>query len=165
MTDKKAGILLPIFSLPSKYGIGSLGKSAFEFVDFLQSTNQHYWQVLPMGPTIYGDSPYQSPSAFAGNHYFIDIDTLVEDGLLDIEFVKGYQRDSAKVDYGYCFNSRLVLLRKAFEIFDINSKDYVEFKEANAFWLTTTRSSCQVRSVRTTPHGAGGRGKSTGVAT
>lgn len=135
MTEKKAGILLPIFSLPSKYGIGSLGKSAFEFVDFLQSTNQHYWQVLPLNPTIYGDSPYQSPSAFAGNHYFIDLDALVEDGLVDKEFVESYKRDSKRIDYGYCFESRLVLLKKAFEIFDINGKNYLEFKQDNAFWL------------------------------
>ena len=105
--DKKAGILLPIFSLPSKYGIGSLGKSAFDFVDFLHSTNQSFWQVLPLNPTIYGDSPYQSPSAFAGNHYFIDIDTLIEDGLLSKEFAEEFQINSARVDYGYCFESRL----------------------------------------------------------
>lgn len=135
MTEKKAGILLPIFSLGGKYGIGSFGKSAFEFVDFLQSTNQSYWQVLPLNPTIYGDSPYQSPSAFAGNHYFIDIDTLVEDGLLSEEFVEGYQRNSTRVDYGYCFESRLTLLKKAFELFDVNDKAYLDFKQDNAFWL------------------------------
>ncbi|MDE5911187.1 MAG: 4-alpha-glucanotransferase, partial [Clostridia bacterium] len=96
--EKKAGILLPIFSLPGKYGIGTLGKSAFAFVDFLKECNQNYWQVLPLNPTIYGDSPYQSPSAFAGNHYFIDVDTLVEEGLLDKTYVKGYQRKSQRVD-------------------------------------------------------------------
>lgn len=133
--DKKAGILLPIFSLPSKYGIGSLGKSAFAFVDFLKECNQNYWQVLPLNPTIYGDSPYQSPSAFAGNHYFIDVDTLVEDGLLDKSYAKGYQRKSPRVDYGYLFESRLFLLKKAFELFDINQSEYLEFKQANAFWL------------------------------
>ncbi|MDE6275744.1 MAG: 4-alpha-glucanotransferase [Clostridia bacterium] len=135
MTNKKAGILLPIFSLPSKYGIGSLGKSAFAFVDFLKECNQQYWQVLPLNPTIFGDSPYQSPSAFAGNHYFIDIDTLVEDGLLDKSYVKGYQRKSPRIDYGYLFESRLFLLKKAFELFDINQIDYLEFKQDNAFWL------------------------------
>ena len=80
MSEKKAGILLPIFSLPSKYSIGSLGKEAYKFVDFLKESNQNYWQVLPVNPTIYGDSPYQSPSAFAGNYYFIDPDTLVKEG-------------------------------------------------------------------------------------
>ncbi|MDE7337565.1 MAG: 4-alpha-glucanotransferase, partial [Clostridia bacterium] len=74
MNEKKAGILLPIFSLPSKYSIGSLGKAAYKFVDFLKECDQRYWQVLPLNPTIYGDSTYQSPSAFAGNQYFIDPD-------------------------------------------------------------------------------------------
>lgn len=133
--DKKAGILLPIFSLPSKYGIGSLGKSAFDFVDFLHSTNQSFWQVLPLNPTIYGDSPYQSPSAFAGNHYFIDIDTLIEDGLLSKEFAEEFQNNSARVDYGYCFESRLALLKKAFESFDVKDWGYIAFKQDNDFWL------------------------------
>ena len=135
MEKKKAGILLPIFSLPNKYGIGALGKSAYEFVDFLEACNQDYWQVLPLNPTIYGDSPYQSPSAFAGNHYFIDVDTLVEEGLLDKTYVKGYQRKTPRVDYGYLFESRLFLLKKAFELFDINQSEYLEFKQDNAFWL------------------------------
>ena len=74
---RASGILLPITSLPSPYGIGTLGKAAYEFVDFLKKAHQRYWQVLPIGPTSYGDSPYQSFSAFAGNPYFIDLDTLV----------------------------------------------------------------------------------------
>ena len=77
---RASGILLPISSLPSPYGIGSLGKSAYQFVDFLQNANQTYWQVLPIGPTSYGDSPYQSFSVFAGNPYFIDFDLLKKDG-------------------------------------------------------------------------------------
>ena len=135
MSEKKAGILLPIFSLPSKYSIGSLGKAAYKFVDFLKECNQSYWQVLPLNPTIYGDSPYQSPSAFAGNHYFIDIDMLIKDGLLDKDFANDYVRESQKIDYGYLFGSRLFLLKKAFEKFNINSKDYVDFKQENSFWL------------------------------
>ena len=79
---RSAGILLPISSLPSDYGIGTLGKEAYRFVDFLVKANQSYWQVLPVGHTSYGDSPYQSFSSFAGNPYFIDLDLLEEDGLL-----------------------------------------------------------------------------------
>ena len=78
-----AGILLPVSSLPSPYGIGALGKAAFAFIDFLKEAGQKYWQVLPVGPTSFGDSPYQSFSAFAGNPYFIDLDTLREEGLLE----------------------------------------------------------------------------------
>ena len=134
-SEKKAGILLPIFSLPSDYSIGSFGKAAYKFIDFLKDCGQSYWQVLPLNPTIYGDSPYQSPSAFAGNHYFIDIDALIKDGLLDKEFADGYVRESKRIDYGYLFESRLFLLKKAFEKFNINAKDYITFKQENKFWL------------------------------
>ena len=85
MLDRGAGILMPVSSLPSPYGIGTFGKAAYEFVDFLKKARQKYWQVLPVGPTSYGDSPYQSFSAFAGNPYFIDLDTLAEEGLLTRE--------------------------------------------------------------------------------
>ena len=78
-----AGILLPVTALPSPYGIGTLGKEAYEFVDFLKEAGQSFWQVLPVGPTSYGDSPYQSFSAFAGNPYMIDLDALIEEGILD----------------------------------------------------------------------------------
>ena len=80
---RTSGILLPIFSLPNSYGIGTLGKEAYDFVDFLEKCHQTYWQVLPIGPTSYGDSPYQSFSVFAGNPYFIDFDLLKEEGLLE----------------------------------------------------------------------------------
>ena len=81
--ERGAGILLPISSLPSPYGIGTLGDKPYEFVDKLRSSGQKNWQVLPVGPTSFGDSPYQSFSAFAGKPYFIDLDYLVEEGLLD----------------------------------------------------------------------------------
>ena len=135
LIKKKAGILLPIFSLPGKYGIGTLGKSAYDFVDFLKGCGQSYWQVLPLNPTIYGDSPYQSPSAFAGNPYFIDADLLVEDGLLEEKDAKAFEKDVDRIDYGYLFGSREFLLKKAFELFDINSDDYKTFKQENKFWL------------------------------
>ncbi len=82
MLERGAGILMPVSSLPSPYGIGTFGSAAYDFVDFLKKARQKYWQVLPVGPTSYGDSPYQSFSAFAGNPYFIDLDTLVKEGLL-----------------------------------------------------------------------------------
>ena len=89
MLERGAGLLMPISSLPSPYGIGTFGKSAYEFVDMLKKARQKYWQVLPVGPTSYGDSPYQSFSAFAGNPYFIDLDILMEEGLLKKEEVPG----------------------------------------------------------------------------
>ena len=79
---RKSGILLPISSIPSKYGIGAFSKQAYQFVDFLEKAGQSLWQILPLGPTGYGDSPYQSFSTFAGNPYFIDLETLIKDGLL-----------------------------------------------------------------------------------
>ena len=85
---RSAGILLPISSLPSKYGIGNFGIEAYNFVDFLTQSGQKYWQILPIGPTSFGDSPYQSFSAFAGNPYFIDLDILIEEKLLDENDVK-----------------------------------------------------------------------------
>ena len=85
---KQAGILLPLSSLPSPYGIGTLGREAYRFIDFLEASNQKIWQLLPIHQTSYGDSPYQSPSAFAGNPYFIDLDCLIEQGLLTKKEVK-----------------------------------------------------------------------------
>ena len=88
--SRGAGILLPVSSLPSEYGIGTFGSAAYRFVDFLKKAGQSYWQVLPLGPTGYGDSPYQSFSAFAGNPYFIDIQTLIQEGLLLREDVEAF---------------------------------------------------------------------------
>ena len=85
-----AGLLMPISSLPTPYGIGTMGKEAYKFVDYLKKAGQSYWQVLPVGPTSYGDSPYQSFSAFAGNPYFIDLDTLVSEGLITKKEIKKY---------------------------------------------------------------------------
>ena len=80
--ERASGVLLPIFSLPSKYGIGCFSKEAYQFIDRLKAAGQSYWQILPLGPTGYGDSPYQSFSTFAGNPYFIDLETLTGEGLL-----------------------------------------------------------------------------------
>ncbi|MDR2900353.1 MAG: 4-alpha-glucanotransferase, partial [Treponema sp.] len=111
-----AGILLPVFSLPSPYGIGSFGDAAYEWLDFLSRAGQTYWQVLPLHPTSYGDSPYQSVSAFAGNPYFIDLEFLCKVGLLTktecdaVDF--GKEKD--KVDYYALYQGRDTLLRLAF---------------------------------------------------
>ena len=85
--ERSSGILMPISSLPSPYGIGTFGKAAYEFADFLQEAGQRWWQILPVNPTTLGDSPSQGPSAFAGNPFFIDLDMLIEDGLLTQEEV------------------------------------------------------------------------------
>ncbi|MBQ7871137.1 MAG: 4-alpha-glucanotransferase, partial [Oscillospiraceae bacterium] len=103
---RASGILMHISSLPSPYGIGSMGKAAFDFADFLQEAGQHYWQILPIGPTSYGDSPYQSFSTYAGNPYFIDLDLLAEEGLLTREELEAIDWDShsQRVDYGFQFS-------------------------------------------------------------
>lgn len=117
---RAAGILLPITSLPSPYGVGTLGRAAYAFVDFLALAKQRYWQILPLAPTGYGDSPYQSTSAFAGNPYLIDLDMLAADGLLTAdELAKADMGDDpALVDYGKLYANRFVLLRQAFSRFD-----------------------------------------------
>ena len=116
MTERSSGILLPIFSLPSRYGIGSLGREAYQFANFLRAARQNYWQVLPLGPTSYGDSPYQSFSTFAGNPYFIDLELLVQDGLLAEADLDGldWGGDPRRVDYARIYAARFPLLRRAF---------------------------------------------------
>ena len=135
---RSSGIIMPIFSLPSKYGIGTMGKSAFEFADFLRKAGQSYWQMLPMGPTGYGDSPYQSFSTHAGNPYFIDLDMLVEDGLLhynDVSTLSWGDSDSI-VCYEKLFDQRMDVLRKAYTRVYSTAKDSVEaFALQNDSWL------------------------------
>ena len=136
--NRSSGILMPIFSLPSPYGIGTLGKAAYDFADFLAEAGQHYWQMLPLGPTSYGDSPYQSFSTFAGNPYFIDPDLLVEDGLLTKQEVKAYRwgSDPRHVDYGAVYNSRLKLLSKAKKRgWERDREEVTAFVAENARWL------------------------------
>ena len=114
--DRSSGILLHISSLPSPYGIGTLGKEAYAFADFLKAAGQTYWQLLPLGPTSYGDSPYQSFSTFAGNPYFIDLDLLAADGLLDSAELEDvdWGGDPRHVDFGKIYESRFAVLRRAF---------------------------------------------------
>lgn len=132
---KKTGILLPIFSLPSKYGIGSFGKEAYAFVDFLKAAGQSYWQILPLNPTGFGDSPYQSPSAFAGNPYFIDLDMLARDSYLEpCDLPK--EEFTCRIDYGRLYFERYPLLRKAFSNFKKNvPEDFFTFCKKEAYWL------------------------------
>ena len=115
--DRSSGILMSMSALPSKYGIGSMGKCAYEFVDFLKAAGQKYWQLLPLGPTSYGDSPYSSFSTFAGNPYFIDFDMLIADGLLRRADLKGinWGEDEQSTDYGRIYDNRFKILRRAFE--------------------------------------------------
>ncbi|MDO5519679.1 MAG: 4-alpha-glucanotransferase [bacterium] len=133
-----SGILLPISSLPSKYGIGSFSKEAFEFVDRLNKAGQKYWQILPIGPTGFGDSPYQALSTFAGNPYFIDLDQLVEEGYLLQEEVESLDvgDDERNVDYGKVYNTRNEILEKAFARFKEHIEDeFYQFEEENSYWL------------------------------
>jgi 4-alpha-glucanotransferase len=115
--DRSSGVLMPLSSIPSNYGIGTMGKCSYKFIDFLRDSGQKYWQLLPLGPTSYGDSPYSSFSSYAGNPYYIDFDLLVKDGLLkrydfrDID----WGSDPARVDYGKIYKNRFKVLRKAFK--------------------------------------------------
>ena len=136
--ERSAGILLAISSLPSKYGIGSFSKEAYRFVDWLRSAHQSYWQILPMGPTGYGDSPYQSFSTFAGNPYFIDLDTLVDQRLLtDSECSEmDWGEDDRYVEYSKIYNGRYSLLRKAYERWKmIDSMEFSLFMDENSDWI------------------------------
>ncbi len=131
------GILMPVFSLPSPYGIGTFGDAAYEFVDFLKKGGQSFWQILPINPTNYGDSPYQSFSAFAGNPYFIDLDILVTEGLLTRSEIEDcdFGDNIECVDYAKLYKNRYPLLKKAFNRFNMN-KNYLEFTAEN-IGLTT----------------------------
>ena len=135
---RASGILLPVSSLPSKYGIGAFSKEAYEFIDSLKMAGQEYWQILPLGPTSYGDSPYQSFSTFAGNPYFIDLEALVEEGVLTKEECEAcdFGEDPERVDYGKLYDARFRLLRKAYERSEIyKNPEFQRFMQENAFWL------------------------------
>ena len=132
---RASGILMPVFSLPGPYGIGTLGNEAFAFVDFLAAAKQTYWQILPIGPTGYGDSPYQSFSAFAGNPYFIDFRLLAADGLLTEAELPAPQ-PVGPVDYGALYQQRPVVLHKAADrLLASPTPAYEAFCEAQSGWL------------------------------
>lgn len=133
---RASGTLMPIFSLPSPYGIGTFGAEAYRFVDFLEEAGQQYWQILPLTPTHYGDSPYQSFSADAGNPYFIDLDRLAADGLLTAEdyIHEDFGSDASAVDYGKLYEHRLPVLRRAFARFTATAA-FAKFCDAERDWL------------------------------
>ena len=133
---RKSGILMHISSLPGPYGIGSMGKASYDFVDFLVSAGQSYWQILPLNPTGYGDSPYQSFSTFAGNHYLIDLDTLADQGLLTSEELGSVDWSSSegRVDFGLLYNQRSRLLKLAHGRFR-ETAEYRDFVRDNSLWL------------------------------
>ena len=131
-----SGILMHITSLPGPYGVGTMGKEAYRFVDFLEEAGQSYWQILPLTPTGYGDSPYQSCSTYAGNHYLIDLDQLVEQGLLEqqeVEECRWFVTEQ-RVDFGLQYQNRLAVLRKAYGRFEEN-KEFKAFCRKQKAWL------------------------------
>ena len=147
LTNRAVGVLMPVSSLPGPYGIGCFGREAYRFVDFLAQAGQTVWQVLPLGPTGYGDSPYQSCSAFAGNPYFIDLDRLVNEGLLTHDLIgrTDFGADPGRVDYAALYNGRFALLRAAYAVWKRQrpvpgcetpySDEYYRFLFLNDSWL------------------------------
>ena len=136
---RASGILMGISSIPSKYGMGCFSKEAYEFVDQLEQAGQQYWQILPLGPTGYGDSPYQSVSTFAGNPYFINLEDLIEKGLLTRGECEScdWGGSESYVDYEKMYMSRYKLLRKAYERADLSKdEDYADFLKEEQNWLT-----------------------------
>ena len=138
INKRECGVLLPISSLPSKYGIGCFSKSAYDFVDELKAAGQCCWQILPLGPTSYGDSPYQSFSTFAGNPYFISLEDLIQEGVLtekecnSVDF--GNKADD--IDYEKLYKGRYKLLRKAYGRSDITkNQDFLKFQREQGYWL------------------------------
>ncbi len=151
---RKCGILLPISSLPSKYGIGTFGQEAYNFIDFLQKANQSFWQVLPLGPTSYGDSPYQSFCAFAGNPYFIDLEILVQEGLLEKEDLSILIDAPLRIDYANLYQKRYDILRKAYSNF-LNTDTYcydklemTKFISANQDWIKDYAIFMSIKSLQ-----------------
>ena len=135
---RASGILMPIFSLPSRYGIGSFSKSAYQFVDMLKKAGQKFWQILPLCPTSYGDSPYQSFSTYAGNPYFIDLDQLIEEKLLTRKECQAcdFGDDPQDIDYGKLYENRFKLLRKAYERANVGEdQEFEAYRRENAWWL------------------------------
>ncbi|MHB1484193.1 MAG: 4-alpha-glucanotransferase [Saccharofermentanales bacterium] len=138
LNTRSAGVLLHISSLPSQYGIGTLGEEAYRFVDFLKAARQSYWQILPLGPTSYGDSPYQSFSAFAGNPYFIDLEMLEKEQLISRTEIERFNFGNNRIciDYEKLFHSRYQILHQAYKRSSHkNECTYERFLDENHFWL------------------------------
>lgn len=135
--NRTSGVLLHITSLPNEFGIGSLGEESREFVIKLKQAGQTWWQILPIGPTGYGDSPYQSFSSFAGNPYLINLDYLKNCSLLTDEEITEVKSlyDCNRVDFGKLYNERYKTLRRTYERFDKSSLDFESFCRENSYWL------------------------------
>ncbi|WP_044959085.1 4-alpha-glucanotransferase [Butyrivibrio sp. WCD2001] len=137
--SRESGILMPVFSLASKFGIGCFSREAYDFVDFLEKSYQGFWQILPIGPTGFGNSPYQPISAFAGNPYFISPEKLIEEGLLTWDDINGidFGSDQEKVDYGKLYENRPLILKKAYENFlkKGDMKAFKEYRKTHEYWL------------------------------
>lgn len=134
--NRKSGVLLHPTSLPSKYGIGDLGKEAYEFIDFLNKSKQRLWQILPLGPVGFGESPYQSFSAFAGNTILISIDKMIDKNLLTLQEVQPIPDFStSQVDFEAVKKYKQGLFKLAFNRFDSSSEELLNFIKENAFWL------------------------------
>ena len=135
---RASGILMHVTSLPGPNGIGAMGESARRFVDFLAQAGQRYWQILPLSPTGYGNSPYQSLSTFAGNQYLIDLETLVEEGLLRREEVDAvsWNQQEDRVDYGILYKNRRTVLYQAYERFlGMPNRAFHQFIQHQRDWL------------------------------
>lgn len=154
---RESGILCPIFTLSSRFGIGCFSKEAYEFIDFLHESGQGYWQILPIGPTGYGNSPYQPFSAFAGNPYFISPEKLIDEGLLTWDECNSYYFGSNEesVDYGALYENRTSLLRCAYERFvlqkEYEKNEYKSFVKNESYWLN---DYCLFRAIKDDNHGA-----------
>ncbi|WP_066900002.1 4-alpha-glucanotransferase [Streptobacillus notomytis] len=133
---RKAGILLHPTSFSGKEGIGTLGSEAYRFIDFLKKSKQKLWQIFPLGPTGYGDSPYQCFSAFAGNPYLIDLETLVKEGYLDSTILDiNFGDNKENIDYGMIYIKKLPILRSAFTKFNVEDENFIKFNMENEYWL------------------------------
>ena len=158
--QRSAGILLPISSLPSPYGIGCFSQEAYDFVDWLKEAGQTYWQILPLGVTSYGDSPYQSFSAFAGNPYFISLDALVEEGVLTAAECKkaNFGRKADDINYSRLYTERGRLLRLAYSRSDIGHNEaFAAFCEKNKWWLDDFALFMAVKDALRASRGSSGR--------
>ncbi len=141
---QKRGILLPLSSLPSNYGIGSLGLEAYNFIDFLKETGQSYWQMLPLCPVGRGNSPYASISCFAGEILYIDLDILVQDGLLEKSEIGSFSF-AKNVDYKAVREFKIPLLKLAANRFDKQNEDYISFCKENEYWLDDFAQFCNMK--------------------
>ena len=133
MKKRASGILLPVFSLPSEYGIGDFGSSSYNFIDYLVSAGQTVWQILPLAITGYGNSPYSSVCSFSISPYFISPELLYKDGLITKTELNGAKKGGKLIDYGFLYSKRYDILKKAFSRFDKTDKDFLKFVKGKNF--------------------------------